>query len=1093
MSAKACGLSSFASGAMDGGGTKGDGDGRTERIERYKKQRREELARHYMTKSVAASEENSTTTATKVKVAVKAAEPEPHGDKNAAPERKNVAPSVRMTRASRLRALSHAATTQGASAEQPSKPELPHRGERQSLRPLDLNDNIPARAQVFCGSSKAENKAVAVSPKPTVEKSPIKRKPPLAAARPSPPRASMGQLQSRRSGATCDTKPTHDEKSQAGHTVESQAKNIAPRVSPQSRGDKQSDAFDTFGEEDASCSSTLSGEEEPQATAFNKHCSALPDVPCNKGEPSSPKVFSVTFHTTSTSYLQPSDQQAPSSKRAVAKVRLPSDRVVTGTSCSPESPSKSTKPEALRPWTKSYSPVKQPPPTARASGTTVTSLNVPNERKPPASENLSTIIGSQEKLRLQAHPTPALDRILVGTESCGTVQASLGSSNLCSDLTSHVQSSARVGPPIKELGSHSTEKPSFQLEASEKSAGLFAEVGFDKKEASCEDEIIVEAKPEELKLQRKSERSASFSDSVHGILKANTREDDKPRHSILKNRSSSSEERDHSPELHSILKSKEDIAKPEDTAKPKPILKKHDDTGVHSEPKPILKRKSVDEDAEDRLKPILKNQQQRRWSHEHSPEKGDSIVVRRRSHSTELETKPVLSFAESAGSASAVRTGTEQNTESTRLPDCVVVDSTRLDLQGSVSVSKVVSCPPLDSNLGHRGTGLQADISPHRAVAEEVSLGSERPITLRSPPLAGFLSSTSSPEEKRYFRRNASCYKTQPVTASEIKATDNLESVRSFRNLVLKEASLSIFNKEPSPRQDQQAYSKKPEFPQPYSPPSKSTRLQRERRRTLPVTSEELEEAIKMDASGQKRVPSPAKTVDATKDDDALDPSKLSVAAKVSMFKKSGVLDAPRNGAERKRPARFTNIAERRLRSQTQPVTTEEVQLAAKEIKDQDKQPEVKEDDLSKMSLADKLKMFNQKVTLDVLTQKPPMRSNSMRRSLGSKSTAEPAAPAPATLGVPLSRVRSHSSPPEEPVQPATGTTPKGILKVQAGPQPVVKSILKQDQHQEAKEDVKGILKPEHVADVAPATPIKPILKPEKPSCRRGLPEKLGQ
>ncbi|KAL3223852.1 hypothetical protein MRX96_027156 [Rhipicephalus microplus] len=483
------------------------------------------------------------------------------------------------------------------------------------------------QAQVFCGSSKAENKVVAVSAKTIAEKSPVRRKPPATAARPSPPRASMGQLQSRRSGGSGDSKPTHDEKPQAGHAVENQAKNIAPHVSPQPKVDKQSDALDTFGEEDASCNSTLSGEEEPQATAFNQHCSALPDVPCNKGEQTSPKVFSVTFHTTSTSYLQPSDQQVPSSKRAVARVRLPSDCVVTGISCLPGSQTKSTEPEVLRPWTKSYSPVKQPPATVKASGATVTSLNVPDECKPPASENSSTITGSQEKLRLQAHHTPALDRILVGTES-----------------------------------------------------------------------------------------------------------------------------------------SKEDIAKPEDTAKPKPILKKHEDTSVHSEPKPILKRKSVDEEAEDRLKPILKNQQQRRWSHEHSPDKGDTIVVRRRSHSTELETKPVLSFVESAGSASAVRTG-------------------------SVSVSKVVSCPPLDSTLGHRGTGLQADISPHGAVVE-VSLGSERPITLRSPSVS------SSPEDKRYFRRNASCYKTQPVTASEIKATDSLESVRSFRNLVLKEASLSIFNKE---------------------------------------------------------------------------------------------------------------------------------------------------------------------------------------------------------------------------------------------------------------------------------------------------------
>uniref|UniRef100_A0A023G7Q0 Putative mif4g-like type 3 domain-containing protein eukaryotic translation initiation factor n=1 Tax=Amblyomma triste TaxID=251400 RepID=A0A023G7Q0_AMBTT len=154
-------------------------------------------------------------------------------------------------------------------------------------------------------------------------------------------------------------------------------------------------------------------------------------------------------------------------------------------------------------------------------------------------------------------------------------------------------------------------------------------------------------------------------------------------------------------------------------------------------------------------------------------------------------------------------------------------------------------------------------------------------------------------------------------------------------------------------------------------------------------------------------------------------------------------------------------------------------------MKEQDKQPEAKEDDLSKMSLADKLKMFNQKVTLDVLQQKPPVRSNSMRRSLGPQTGgAEPATPVmgtTASLGVPLARTRSHSSPPEDSAQPTSAAAPKGILKVQAGPQPVVKSILKQE-HPEVKEDVKGILKPEQPADNAPTTPVKPILKPEKSS-----------
>lgn len=150
---------------------------------------------------------------------------------------------------------------------------------------------------------------------------------------------------------------------------------------------------------------------------------------------------------------------------------------------------------------------------------------------------------------------------------------------------------------------------------------------------------------------QKDDRRASFPDAVHGILKANSRDDDpsaaserRPRHSILKNKSSSSEERDHSPELHSILKTKpEDVAKPPPAGGPKPILKRHEDEPKPSDPKPILKRKSVDED--ERLRPILKPQPQgRRWSHEHAHEGG--VIVRRRSHSIELESRPAFAVVQ---------------------------------------------------------------------------------------------------------------------------------------------------------------------------------------------------------------------------------------------------------------------------------------------------------------------------------------------------------------------------------------------------------------------------------------------------------------
>ncbi|KAH9370266.1 hypothetical protein HPB48_007397 [Haemaphysalis longicornis] len=100
---------------------------------------------------------------------------------------------------------------------------------------------------------------------------------------------------------------------------------------------------------------------------------------------------------------------------------------------------------------------------------------------------------------------------------------------------------------------------------------------------------------------------------------------------------------------------------------------------------------------------------------------------------------------------------------------------------------------------------------------------------------------------------------------------------------------------------------------------------------------------------------------------------------------------------------------------------------------------------------------------------------------------AEPPAQGAATaLGLPLARTRSVSTPPEDAAQAtaAAGAAPKGKLPlslVQAGAQPVVKSILKQE-HPEVKEDIKGILKPEQTTEGAAAAPVKPILKPERSS-----------
>lgn len=214
--------------------------------------------------------------------------------------------------------------------------------------------------------------------------------------------------------------------------------------------------------------------------------------------------------------------------------------------------------------------------------------------------------------------------------------------------------------------------------------------------------------------------------------------------------------------------------------------------------------------------------------------------------------------------------------------------------------------------------------------------------------------------------------------------------------------------------------------------------------------------------------------------DDEMDPSKLSVADKVSLFKKSVLADPSKMTPSVR--ARLTRLsaAERRLRSQTQPVTVEEVQQAAREVKESTEKSSVededaKQDSLSKMSLKDKLNMFNQKLTADVLLQKPPVRLDSTRRSLRLKPAEGQAAPK-VSLGVPLARTRSHSSPPEDPSQESSA--PKGILKSQPGQQPVVKGILKQD-HLEHKEDIRGILKSDQPVSDPVTSPIKPILKPE--------------
>ncbi|CAN8029609.1 unnamed protein product, partial [Ixodes persulcatus] len=892
---------------------------------RYKKQRREELARKYSARATAEANGTQAAGAPKSKaVPTRTAEAEKHAsetsraceetapsEKSATGEkpcdRRGLPPSVRMTKAYHLRLLSNAATNAHNAldpTQHNAKPEAPHRGERHGLlRPLDLNENVPLKLRSNTASGRSENNPGGSS----------------RAAADKPPRRRAAAAASRPSDASLFSSSVSDKPRQLEPLSSLSVSSLVPTESQSAVATESSHNLQPC---EAGELKTPQPTDSSSFVEAASHC-LVSDAEANVGvhPQHQPRVFSVTYHTTSTSFLEPSERLASS-------------------------------PEAS--------------------------------------------LGTE-------HPKP-------------------------------------IASPC--------------VEASE------------------------DARDDERAEEPRSCRRASLSDAVHGILKANSRDEDasvggdrRPRHSILKNKSSSSEERDHSPELHSILKSKpEDVAKPPPVGGPKPILKRHDDAGgAPSEPKPILKRKSVDEDGEERPKPILKPQPQgRRWSHEHAHE--GAVVVRRRSHSIELESRPVLAVVR----VPAGDTGGEVGEGGAPSSPVAFLRRGR-----SASEPRVITgwSPDYAARWAPVSVTLGGEDFVAASASEECGAGD----SAVEPKLPGAVGSSvdRAAQLKKYHRRNASCYKTQPVTASEIKASDSLESVRSFRTLVSKEASLSVFSQEesdskpepkaepkPEPKPDPLPVVKRLEFPQTNSPDRRPTREDRLRRRTLPITAEEI-----MDATQRSNGSKPAA---AAADED--DPSELSVAAKVSLFKRT--VD-PSLNVPGKRPPKPTSAERRSLpRFRTQPVTTGELRKAAGGAEDEEE--DSKEDALSKMSLADKLKMFNQTVSLDVLRQRPPVRSSSMRRAMPGKQEAEYTS-SQATLGLPLTRARSHSSPPEEccPAPPATAAAaPKSILKPQAGQQPVVKGILKQD-GPETKEDIRGILKPEQNPEPTQAAAVKPILKPE--------------
>ncbi|XP_064474820.1 supervillin-like isoform X2 [Ornithodoros turicata] len=552
---------------------------------------------------------------------------------------------------------------------------------------------------------------------------------------------------------------------------------------------------------------------------------------------------------------------------------------------------------------------------------------------------------------------------------------------------------------------------------------------------------------------KSEERRASFSETVHSILKA--RDDDsaaderKPRHSILKKteergttpsglhsilKRSGSEEGDPpvGVEVQSILKFKADDA-PRPPSGPKPILKKHEESRESPvEPKPILKRKSVDVDGEGKPRPILKTQQ-RRWSQEHEPTPSDDIVVRRRSRSTELDAKPTLRFSNEPEG------GLLQNLGGGG--DC-----------GRLPLPPQYRRPLPDAKTGGGDERKFAVESDESSSEEFKDLSKGDHVAAVNVELLKAVQGASCSSAKPSHVYNLDCQDTPQAISPLLRSDPDLHPSSIP---VSKQISRLASEKKPVPSE---AQNKSEEFVEQQTSTSHLF-LQRLRHRTVPVTADEMSAASKRETTSQAE--------GAVATEDKL--SKLSVADKVSLFKKTTTPEPTRTQKPRYAPAaRRSNP-----RSLTQPVTTEEVEQAKREAEASAKEKE-EGDSLSQMSLAEKLRMFNEKVTVDMLKQRPVSRLQSTKRATEESGEGAP----------PPARPRAQTSPTPEVsskiTEPSTASVAKGILKNPASPRLPIKGILKSDhtEHSEPKDDVKSILKPDH--ETGRVSPAKPILKAEQ-------------
>ncbi|XP_050417893.2 microtubule-associated protein futsch isoform X3 [Patella vulgata] len=268
-------------------------------------------------------------------------------------------------------------------------------------------------------------------------------------------------------------------------------------------------------------------------------------------------------------------------------------------------------------------------------------------------------------------------------------------------------------------------------------------------------------------------------------------------------------------------------------------------------------------------------------------------------------------------------------------------------------------------------------------------------------------------ESQRKFKkvqkpdRDNSRRRTQPITLEEITEADSLDSVNTFRSLVRKKASTSVFEHLVEQKPKLPA-NKKSEFPE-HLQPQKKRRSRGERYQTLPVTAAELmcipeNEMMesdtlrskvmargRQDSKADSGILSGSDNENLSAASDSLrslslemdlaedDPSRNSVSSKTSFFKQIDEKTSKERYKGSASGAKRYIDRKKRERYLTQPITEEEVKTAA-EYNDEQKTvtipvPEVvnraksvepqdstvEDDDLTKLSLKDKVKLFANK------------------------------------------------------------------------------------------------------------------------------------